>query len=323
AGLAAGIGWWSAPQVVVFVIPVVVWAFVRARQAVRPLLAFGLPAAVVGAAPWLAFNVRHGFVSLNPPELAPGAQGTYLEHLETFAAKGLPMALGLRLPWSEQWVPGGKVLYLMALVALMAALAWRRPPLPVWLGLAAFPFVHALSPLAHYVGEGRYLVYYLPFLALGIAAAARHRLALPVAVVALAGLTLFGMEELGRSPRATAPDIPIPDDIGPLIDDLEARGLTAAYSNYWLAYRLTFESDERIRVGTLPPTVSRRPEYDRAADRARRSGYVSVVGSVATHVVRTDLTQLGVTWQEHDVGGFNVIVPDRPVRPTEMRTFRR
>lgn len=322
AGLAAGLGWWNAPQVVTFVIPMVVWVLVCARHTLRPLLTVSLPAALVGAAPWVVVQLREGIVSLDPPPLPPGMALSYTEHLETFAAKGLPMAFGLRLPWSEQWIPGGRPLYLLAVVALVGALAWRRPPLPVWLGLAVFPFVHAVSPLSHYVGEGRYLVYYVPFLALAAAAAVRHRFALPVLVVVLAGLTLHNMDTLGRAPRATAPDTPIPDDLGPLIDDFEERGLTAAYANYWLANRLTFEADERIKVGTLPPASSRRPRFDHFANRADRVAYVSPLGSVAIDVVRTDLTLLGVTWKEHEVGGINVIVPDRVVTPLELRTFK-
>ncbi|HEX2039542.1 MAG TPA: glycosyltransferase family 39 protein [Acidimicrobiales bacterium] len=317
-GLAAGIGWWSAPQVLVFVIPAVLWVFLCARQALKPLLGFGLPASVVGAAPWLLFQLRYGLVSLTPSPLPPGVAGSYADHLETFATKGFPMALGLRMPWSELWVPGGRVLYAVALVALLVGLAWRRAPVLLWLGLLVFPLFHAVSTMSGYVGEGRYLVYYVPFVALALAAVVRHRLALPVLVVAAALLTVHTVETVDRAPPMAAPDRPIPDRLGPLVEDLEARGLTAAYAEYWLAYRLMFESDERIVVGIVPPFVSRRPELDRRVDTAERAAYVAVADSLHVHLLRRELPRLGVTWQEHDVGGFTVIVPDRRVTAGQL-----
>lgn len=317
AGLAAGVGWWSSPQITVFVVPAVAWALVRARPAIRPLLTRGLPCAVVGAGPWLAFNVRHAFVSLDPPEVRPGAAGSYLDHLETFASRGLPMALGLRLPFTEDWVPGGRVVYLAAAAALVTALAVRRPAvLPA--ALVAFPLIHALSPLSHHVGEGRYLVYLAPILALAVTAAVTRRRALVVLVACLGALTVYGAVTVGTAPMPYASDRPVPERVDDLVDDLSRRGLTAAYADYWIAYRVVFESGEDVVVGTVPPAVSRRPAYDRRVARSPRAAYLSVAGSSAMHRYRTQLTRLGVAWEEHEAGGFSVIVPDRPVAPAEL-----
>lgn len=308
AGLAAGIGWWSTPQIVVFVVPTVAWIVVQRRHALRPLLGYGLPAAVVGAAPWLAYNLAHRFVSLNPPEVQANGQGTYVDHLETFAARGLPMALGVRLPLTEQWVPGGKALFFVMLAALGFVVV-RRRSLLLALGLVVFPLVHALSPLSHYVGEGRYLTYYAAFLALAFAAAVRHRLALAAVVVALVGLSAFGLAELdrtGHAPYAVAHRLP---DYGALVDDLERHRLTKVYAEYWVAYRLAFDSRERVVVATLPQKVSRRLDDDRHVYRADRTAYVFEVGSPRVDALRGELQRAALAWQEHEVGGFRVIVP--------------
>lgn len=312
AGLAAGVGWWSAPQIVVYIVPAVLWLLLRHRCALRLLVTVGLPAAVVGAAPWLLFNLRHRFVSLDPPELAAGASGTYVEHLQTFATKGLPVALGARLPWTEQWIPGGKLLYGVALAVLFAAIFVRRPPiLPI--ALVVLPFVHAASPLSHYVGEGRYLVYYAPFLALSIAAVVRHRVALPILVAALSVLTLSSLHRTEGLNVPVSAGRAVPESFTALIADLEHRNLRYVYAEYWVGYRLTFESDERIITAG-----GRSAEYTRRVNGAERVAYVSVDDSDATHSVRHELRRIDVPWLEHEVGGFRVIVPARPVTPEQL-----
>ena len=37
-----------------------------------------------------------------------------------------------------------------------------------------------------------------------------------------------------------------PRDLGPLISTLDSLGLDRVYADFWLAYRLTFDTDERI-----------------------------------------------------------------------------
>ena len=318
AGVAVGIGWWSAPQIAVFLVPAAALVLVRARPAIRPLLMFGAPAAALAAAPWIVFNARHGFVSLDPPEVQVGAAGSYVEHLETFFVKGLPMALGLRLPFSETWsIASARFVYLSLLAVVVTVVVVKRQFL-VAVGLAVFPLVHALSPLAHYVGEGRYLVYLVPWLALALATLATGRAAALVVVGAAATVSFFAFVRVGEPPLPYASDRPVPEHLGPLIDDLERWGLTYAYADYWIAYRVVFESKEEILVGTVPASVSRRTAYDRQVDRAPRVAYLSVFDSAAMHRYRTQLTRMGVRWDELRSGPFSVVVPARPVRPAEL-----
>jgi hypothetical protein len=75
-----------------------------------------------------------------------------------------------------------------------------------------------------------------------------------------------------------------PRDLGPLVTALDGLGLDRVYGDFWLAYRVTFETDERIvaaqskleRVGTLDGRVvaARHPfirhrEYERLVERSR------------------------------------------------------
>ena len=66
-GLVAGIGWWSSPEILYFAVPAVAYLLFSQRElrsAPRWRLLL-LPAGfVIGPAPWLATNLRTGFLSL-------------------------------------------------------------------------------------------------------------------------------------------------------------------------------------------------------------------------------------------------------------------
>jgi hypothetical protein len=116
------------------------------------------------------------------------------------------------------------------------------------LGLLAFPF-----PLRSGPGTIRFLTpLYLPLAALvawGPIARGRPRRSW-IVVLALCGLHLAGATRLlaawRGADRAKAPFL-LPD-LGPARRVLEAHGLRRAYASYGPAYRLTFETGERIVV---------------------------------------------------------------------------
>ena len=98
-GLFAGIGWWSSPEVVYYLVPSVVflgWRLLKRRIELRPgYLALAVVGAVVGALPWLWANARSHLGSLRH---APAQQdGSYLSHLSILFTHLVPIVLGLRL----------------------------------------------------------------------------------------------------------------------------------------------------------------------------------------------------------------------------------
>ncbi len=179
-GLAAGVGWWSSPELVYFAVPVVVvlvasWdrLYAGARRWAgpwRPGPALAAVAgAVVGALPWIVTNVRTGFVSLRAGSLPDYRGMGYVGRLEVFFRAMLPVQLGVRAVPGGAWVGGpavGSLLYgLVAAVVVLAlaraALAARRgrpaaPLVGVAAGVVAFPFVYALVPASGYWVDGRY-----------------------------------------------------------------------------------------------------------------------------------------------------------------------
>lgn len=251
-GAVAGLGWWVAPTVLYFALPLGVWLLVRHRQ-VLPRAWPAVPAALLGAAPWLVYNVVNGFPSLESPG-APEQVG-YAEGLGRLLWRTMPMVLGLRRVRTEAWlVPGLWVAYVAVAAVLVVVIVRRpRPPLLLVLGLVAFPFVYLAFPGRWHVGDGRYALFVWPYLALIVAWAADRRGRLVVAV-AVFGLAVVGVQDIGVSRP--------PVHLGRDLAALERMGVDHLWADYWLAYRITFESDERIV--SSPSIFSRYEPYERA-----------------------------------------------------------
>lgn len=297
-GFVLGLGWWATPQFALVVAPAVLWLLVVRRDAL-PRFWPALPAAVLGALPWLVANVRYDWYSF---DYAPGG-GTYLSRFRGFFTATLPMALDLRVPFALDWALGTVVSGLALLVALgwVAFLALRRrgrlgPLLPVAL---AFPFLYAASSFTWLVEEPRYLVLLTPVLALLVAEGLRRPSVAAIALAAAFALSLTGLERMEGSFRyeTRTGHVDVPDDLGPLLDALDARGQRTVRADYWVAERITFESRERIVANShrYPPFTER---VAASVDPAR----VFVAGTPAERRARSGLLTDG--YDRVETGGF-------------------
>ncbi len=246
-GLSLGLGLWSSPQVAIVALPALGWLVWRRSAALRgwPLV---LPAAVAGALPWLLGNLRHERYSLHPGR----NEGALTAHLHNLVVSTLPQALGLRLPWSFEWLGGAAVGYLLY-AALAAGLLWllvRRPPnlTPLLLIVVVFPVFYFVSPYTWLQSEPRYLTLVMPVFALLAAAALTTPVRAAAALLCAVSLTVAGLVELDRhhvAPFRTE-GTAVPADLGPALDALRSHNLGYAFASYWVAWRITFESDLRI-----------------------------------------------------------------------------
>ncbi len=315
-GLAAGIGWWSSPEVVYFLVPAgscLVGAIVVATRTSRPA-AFWIGRAgallggfVCGALPWLWANAHSHLASLRAGafQVPPGSPG-YLGRLGNFFIASFPMQLNLREPqlglwWHGTRVAGALTVVGAAVVLVLLAVAARQGGrnLAFVAAVAVFPFVEALVPGSWSWNDGRYTLAfgYLLVLAVapGIAEVGRlargrsRRPALTVSVLAV----LFGLGVVGASlgslhsfqqfrpfvdPGASFfSDWGNPDRAtGPTLQALARSGVTNAYADYWAAYRLDFLSGNRVHVTTVPPDLDRWPADDRVVARTGRPAWIFV-----------------------------------------------
>lgn len=113
-----------------------------------------------------------------------------------------------------------------------------------------------------------------------------------------------------------------------LIDFLDEKGETVGYTNYWVAYPLAFQSNERvIFVPSLPYhqdfryTIrdDRYKPYDEKVMRANKAAYITTNFSALDEYLRKKFIENGITWSEKKIGDYQIFYGlSRVVRPEEI-----
>jgi 4-amino-4-deoxy-L-arabinose transferase-like glycosyltransferase len=322
-GLVLGLGLWQTTQIVPLAIPAVLWLVWRRPRVVRYAW-LAVPLAVLGALPWLAWTFKHDFASLH---LESGVSSTYGWRLRTFVSPVLPMALGLRLPGSQAWlVPGLALLAYVAVLILFAYGAYRarrRTTSLLYAVCVVFPFLMAISPKTYLTTDPRYVSVLMPVFALLAAQFARTYVRATLVLVVAGALTVAWVRDsyehlhAGRGDASTAPH-----SIAPLIATLDGLHIRRAFADYWIAYRLAFESRERIiavenkfdalyvRNGVVEPTADpfvRYWPYDRDVRASARHAFIFFRRKQPKGDFISKLRAHGYT--RHDVQTFVAYVP--------------
>jgi Dolichyl-phosphate-mannose-protein mannosyltransferase len=324
-GLALGCGLWSSPQVAIIALPALGWLVWRRREVLRGT-PYALLGAVVGALPWLLGNLRHDWYSLHP-----GAnEGPWSAHLHNLVVSTLPEALGLRLAWSFEWLGTAALGYLV--YALLAAgfvyLLVRRPRrlAPLLLIVVAMPVFYFVSPYTWLQSEPRYLTLVMPVFALLIAWPLATPLRATAVLAAAFAFTVAGLAELDRHDVAAfrTEGVAVPKDLRPVLTTLRAHDLHYAFASYWIAWRITFESDLHLvgakasygrpyaRAGRVYPgdplnDLGFDPSYYLEAVKHRDAAHVFVLGGDVEPRVAPLLQRSGYTRLVR--GGFAIWVP--------------
>lgn len=320
-GLLAGVGWWTSPTVLYFLVPAVVVAAPRLRrlEGWRLVPAVGV-GSVVGVWPWLRYNLASDFASLEVQKTFP-VTGTYGERLRHFFTDGLPAVLGFRATFTYEWVLGGvgRAGYLAVLGVLVWGLvrALRRG---AWdgLGLLVFPFVFAYIPFVMDDPNLRYLFFIVPIVAVAVARVLVDRRA-QVAVLALAiGITGVGLQRMYEVSEVDGSRARIGNvgDLSAAVAVLDREHITAVHADYWVAYRIDFETGERI-IAAPSWGIDRYEPYTHQVAASPRSAWVVTIGPQRDALLQA-LDGLGVSFTAQDAGEFTVVIPDRPVQPREV-----
>jgi 4-amino-4-deoxy-L-arabinose transferase-like glycosyltransferase len=311
-GLLAGLSVWASPEAAYVLLPTAIFFAPALMKRWRhiPLAVMGL---ALGALPWLYNNINHGWASLHYPVLV--AHDSYLDHLKYFFQSLLPLALGMREP-SLRWFasPVGQVVVVAAVTAFVVALVRFRPRLRLLLILVAtFPFLFAFNKFAYQVVDGRYGLFLGPPIALLLAAAVtRSRRAIATIATAVV-ITVIGLYPI-VSTNVQSPTA-VPGNDHDLLTLLATNHVRYAYASYWIAFRVTFETKERVVVD--PTFASRYPPYD-AVRSHPDAAYVFLKGAGTRvrffaycyeHAIPLTVTESGV---------FTVAIPGRQVLPEQV-----
>jgi 4-amino-4-deoxy-L-arabinose transferase-like glycosyltransferase len=307
-GLAAGLAWWTSIQSGLVLFPLLAWLAWRRLWRYAGIMIAG---ACLGSLPWLVWNAGHHWQSLR---VAYAAHTTYGFRLAGFFTHALPIAVGVRVPWVLEWVPN-RTVALVALAALAvtvgaAVVARRRAlELPIVITLF-FPFVYAASSFTADLFEPRYLILLAPFLALFLGALLEDARAAAVGLALAGVLAVVGLVRVEDSGGIApgAPDVRAPRSVAALVSALDREHVTRAWADYWVAYRVTFASRERIIVA--PTSGDRYAPYHDAVQADPRSAHIFVAGTATEAPERPALLKAG--FHRIRVDGYDVYVPASP-----------
>jgi hypothetical protein len=296
-GFVVGLGLWQSGQLLPIAVVATAWLVWRQPRRLR-LAPLALGCAFVGFLPWVVSNVRHAWWSFAFP---PGG-GTFTSRLRGILDAALPMALGLRIPFEVTWV-GGVAVGGVAMIALyvglvIVALRRRREPFGLLVAVAiVFPLLAASSTFTWLSDEPRYLYVISPVFALLLSVLLTSCRRIAIALALVTAVSAIGLVRMSQSPAFTeqADGMFVPASFASLIRELDRLHVDRVFADYWVAYRLDFETDERIiaaespqeryvRVGDKVVVVDndhvRYPPYVREVSASPRPAHVVLIGSV-------------------------------------------
>jgi hypothetical protein len=341
-GFVSGVGWWVNNQILYFMVPVGIFSTLHAASAgfetrsirrafgsVVGAACVGLSTFFVGSLPYWWYNIEHGFPSMGMFGLARG--GEILEHLAGVFATALPILLGAKVFWSANEAFPGAVLLLYFVYGSLICLArpLRSGSLTLLIAfLLTGVLVFSVSTFGWLVQAPRYLLpLYVGILVLvgtGVAALMERRKAAGLAVCAiLLGLNL----ETCYFPERAIPGEPfvfrserVARDHGPVLAALSELGISLVRTNYWIGYRLAFESGERIKFIVFnEPEQVRIPEYETIVSDEEHDVIPLLLVAGQAPLVRTALTALGFTFAERKVGEYVLLYHlQRAARPRHL-----
>jgi len=337
-GAALGVGWWQSPQIVLLGVPAVVWlaaGLMRHHRASLKMAPVAIGVAMVAAIPWWMFNLRNHWASLDPAYA--DAHGSYVNHLWALITRGLPMILGAKEVYSERWLwwRTGAIAAVFVVVALVwlgalgdvmrwpprdhdaSARPTRRRSLLVTL-LVGFTVLYAAFPNSSYVGPGRYQLYVAPVFCLALARVVHRQWWWCVSGLAIAMVVTVGglQAHYDNTQPFVSGGVPMPRDSRPLVVALEGLGRPAVYTDYWVTGPIRFESGGRIDAASLNYYRDRAMQ-DRV-EAAPRTVWVYVIGAHDENRLDCALDRLGVGAQRIIASGYEIVVPERTVRPGDI-----
>lgn len=252
-GAAAGFAFYSHPMFLAVAMPMVAVVAIARVRSLRDWWIPSVGAALVVNVPFLAWNVRHDWVSLNQP--SPWSE-PWLDRFLRFFSGLLPRAFGLR-GVSGEWV-GPDALAVAVYVVLVGVVVvglitlWRSGPtgrvvaVPL---VAAWPILALFANLS-FVDDGRYAIVTWPLIVVALVegfGSLRRVVSAPPAVSSVLPLLLVvaltvpwlvsEARPVGGDPNATSRRI---------VELLDEAGVDLLLGNYWFTLPVEYLSDSRI-----------------------------------------------------------------------------
>lgn len=320
-GVALGVGWWVSPLLLLVGLPALAWVLFRDAGRLDHWTRV-LVGAVIGAAPWIVWNVIHAFSSLRQPaSLGSDAPGRFGEGIAKLA-----VLLGLETPWDPDrtLVPMARFVAVIVLLAAVAVALSRHPSTGASLPAVMVIGYLILYPLANNTGtvgaDPRYLYPMLPAMALLLAGLVPSPRAVPPAAVALVVAVLAaastswgisGMNEVsGTDVRFLA--APGTDDVIRLLEENDVEYVVTDLAGT----QITYQSGGRIKASSF--AVPRFDDLECTMLVEQPSTYV-LDNKLANNVANLEwyLATNQISYSKHLAGTWTVIFVDEWVPPWE------
>lgn len=314
-------------------------AWSRALGTVGLASALFLAGCALGMAPLIAENSRSGWQTF---QLLGGSglpSSDWVARLVEFRAS-LPIVLGLFQPTSYSdgfWesVARNRVAFWLGLLIGTASVLWAVAAIAIagwrlarfrqvevgWVLPATFLLVCLLAIASRFSSftEPRYLLPVFSCLPFFIGSAGKmanrirpslSRRALHIGLTLIVAANITGL--LSINPSLNLPYLdrkPYPVDLTAVVSYLRREGIGEVYADYWICYRLMFETRERVNcavVNGLNTGWNRRWEYAAAVDNSPSPGWVFVDGSVSALEFANRLDSEAIAHSRDNLGGYVV-----------------
>jgi len=334
-----GFGWWTNNQIIFFAVPIGLIVLSKLISSPFPsvsarlvefgwTIVVGLCAFLLGSLPFWLYNFEHHFASFKMFHKAEG--GDLFEHIQGLFSTALPILFGAKHFWetADVFPKSTLVAYLInGALFLFFLVFYRREllnlfrlrvdpnhPAALLLVLVLTTFVlFVASSFGHLVQAPRYLLpaYVGLFLLWGITIERLSYLVRGAAPLFVCALLAFHAASAYAGGRAI-PGEPIiynwdrvSFDHKPLIDFLNSNGYRWIRTNYWIGYRLAFETREEIRFLIFREPMQTRIESYRTEGRLENEKLMPLVLSpTQAPIVNSALLALGYTFEKAEVGGY-------------------
>jgi hypothetical protein len=339
--LLLGLGWWVNNQILYFMVPIAgfgglyLLSALNSKQcsfgrvlgiAVISAIAFG-----VGSAPYWVYNIRFGFPSLGMFGFATPSE--VVEYFVGLWTTALPILLGAQHFWgAEPSFPAATAAAYLLYGLIFAMVMWDgrhaigrlargcvTQEFPVALCFALIVCacaVFTVSTFGWLSQAPRYLlpVYVGLFVICGVWASSLFRVSAilgSLGVSAILAINLMSCYWDGRAvpgePAVFEGDR-VQRDHNELNVKLAALGITLVRTNYWIGYRIAFETGERVKFLVLQePRQVRIPDYEKLPQETSEDLVPLLLVPSERPVFVGALTKLGYSFEEISVSGYTLI----------------
>ena len=350
-GVVLGFGWWVNNQVVYFALPIgffmlgrLLWGarpggaidFLQNIRAVLVHCTSGMLGFFAGSLPFWIYNFQNGFKSFEM--LRRARSSDMLAHLCGVFDTAIPILLGARRFWqTEDLFPYSSSLAAAIYAALLLIVLWPRRraildllrfkidserPVELFLTfLVVCLGVFVASSFGYLVEAPRYLLpLYVGIFVLSGASLSVISVRMPLAakclLLVIIGLNLCSSYLGGRA----LPGEPfvfkgerVAKSHAELIEWLKQNEIIWVRTNYWIGYRLAFETREQVRFLIFQaPFQTRIQKYREAAAALDPRRMPLILVPAQGQIVRSALQAMGYTFREALLSGYVVLYDIAP-----------